>query len=158
MFLDETYFDFRDTVPNYAYFPRGVNAEWTRNYYHRESYSTIVAHNHERILSQYILDTTDSGVKAHHFREFMLNLVQNLPLHSVLVLDNARIHRAAETIEFFDSYNIQYLFLSPYSPDYNPIELMFGWCKQEIKKEEYIGMQLRDSIERVLGELDLGCC
>jgi len=54
--------------------------------------------------------------------------------NSVLVLDNARIHHNPEWIEIVESMGCRVEFLSPYSPDFNPIELAFNQIKVWLKR------------------------
>jgi transposase len=44
---------------------------------------------------------------------------------SVLVLDNASIHKSSRLKELCDAYGIMLEFLPLYSPDFNPIEATF---------------------------------
>ena len=45
--------------------------------------------------------------------------------NSVIVLDNAKIHHDEGLIEYLQAFGIHIEFLSPYSPDLNPIETSF---------------------------------
>lgn len=47
----------------------------------------------------------------------------------VLIMDNARIHHGSEIQELCDASGVQIIYLSPYSPDYNPIEIAFSVLK-----------------------------
>ena len=55
-----------------------------------------------------------------------------LPL-SVLVIDNASIHKVAGLRELVEERGMRLLYLPSYSPDLNPIELSFssikGWLR-----------------------------
>ena len=50
-------------------------------------------------------------------------------LCSVVILDNATIHHLDHVTQLNTSCGATYLFLPPYSPDLNPIELIFGLYK-----------------------------
>ena len=52
---------------------------------------------------------------------------------SIIVMDNARIHRAARHIIESES-KCRCILLPPYSPDLNPIELMFYIYKMGLKR------------------------
>jgi hypothetical protein len=54
--------------------------------------------------------------------------------NSVVVLDNATIHHDARIVDLIEGAGATCLYLSPYSPDYNPIELVFGWVKAHMKR------------------------
>jgi transposase len=54
--------------------------------------------------------------------------------NSVLVIDNAKIHHDEEMIDLIERIGCRVLFLPPYSPDYNPIELAFSTIKAWFKK------------------------
>lgn len=66
---------------------------------------------------------------------------------SVLVLDNAKIHRGAELLELVDRFGVRIEFLPPYSPDLNPIEEAFSQIKHFIRRNyEYYGATKGDGI------------
>ena len=44
---------------------------------------------------------------------------------SVLVLDNARIHHDNDLIEYIEAFGGRVEFLPHYSPDFNPIEILY---------------------------------
>ena len=52
----------------------------------------------------------------------------------VLVLDNASFHKAKKIQELVESCGFSLLFLSPYSPDYNPIEHQWRLLKLALAK------------------------
>ena len=56
--------------------------------------------------------------------------------NSVLVMDNAKIHHNEELINVIKGVGCRVLFLSPYSPDFNPIELAFSTVKSWIKRNK----------------------
>ena len=56
--------------------------------------------------------------------------------NSVLVMDNAVIHYNEELVKIIESISCKIVFLSPYSPDYNPIELAFSIIKGWLKKNK----------------------
>ena len=54
--------------------------------------------------------------------------------HSVLVLDNARIHHNMDLIEYIESFGGRVEFLPLYSLDFNPIESGFSVIKSFLQK------------------------
>ncbi|KAF2346462.1 hypothetical protein FHG87_022782 [Trinorchestia longiramus] len=51
--------------------------------------------------------------------------------------DNASVHNARHSKQFFDVNNIQLLNHPPCSPDLNPIENLWGWMAKEVYKTYY---------------------
>lgn len=49
-------------------------------------------------------------------------------------MDQARIHRDKNLIEYLRSLGIVVVFLPSYSPFFNQIELVFGYVKRELKR------------------------
>eukprot|EP01101_Sappina_pedata_P004855 TRINITY_DN2113_c0_g1_i2.p1 TRINITY_DN2113_c0_g1~~TRINITY_DN2113_c0_g1_i2.p1 ORF type:complete len:419 (+),score=57.01 TRINITY_DN2113_c0_g1_i2:16-1272(+) len=80
------------------------------------------------------------GVNATDFEAFLLELADVAPRDSILILDNARIHHAL-VLEGQDGvwksisqdYGLKKMYLSPYSPWLNPIELVFNTCKAKLR-------------------------
>lgn len=54
--------------------------------------------------------------------------------NSVLVMDNAKIHQNENIISIVEEFGGKVLFLPPYSPDFNPIELAFSTIKSWLRK------------------------
>jgi transposase len=70
-------------------------------------------------------------------REYLLPQMNPYPLpNSVLVLDNCAIHHSDELREILAAKGCRLLYLPPYSPDYNPIELFFGWLKSYLIRHD----------------------
>ena len=53
-----------------------------------------------------------------------------------LILDNASVHKSRLVIQCLKKHNINYLFLPPYSPELNPIELAWSKIKQFVKRKK----------------------
>ena len=54
--------------------------------------------------------------------------------NSVLVLDGASYHKSPSFKSIMDFYGIKIIFLPPYSPYLNPIELDFNTVKQYVRR------------------------
>ena len=52
---------------------------------------------------------------------------------SVLVLDNASIHRGGEIHQLVAAAGCSLLYLPPDSPDFNPIEPVWSWIKHRVR-------------------------
>lgn len=53
-----------------------------------------------------------------------------------LIMDNCSSHNNKDVIKLLEENNVNYLFLSPYSPEYNPIELAWSKLKHYVRKAE----------------------
>ncbi len=61
-------------------------------------------------------------------------LLPALPPGRVIVLDNLAVHHRAAARRLVEAHGCRLLFLPPYSPDYNPIELAFATLKAALRR------------------------
>ena len=54
----------------------------------------------------------------------------------IAVMDNCSIHHTEDVAELFQNAGILLMFLPPYSPGTNPIELTFGYVKAYLKEHQ----------------------
>lgn len=68
------------------------------------------------------------------FISFLTQLRQKFQgKHVIIILDNASIHKSKTVRAFLERWQtIHLFFLPPYSPEYNPVELMWKWVKSKI--------------------------
>jgi len=131
--IDECGFDHRCT-PTYAFSPIGTPAIATyKTSNDRSRYTMKMAiHSHD---GSYIYDLSPSSCGADSFRTFL----EHLPFEkgTALVLDNASIHKTKTVIDTASRKGYQLLFIPPYTPEANPIELVFGMIKSSYYKFRY---------------------
>jgi transposase len=75
--------------------------------------------------------------------------------NSVLVCDNATYHRGERVPQLCQAAGVQLLYLPPYCPELNPIELCFAAIKQKIRSSQILN-QAEDpeyEIRRVTAEV-----
>jgi len=99
-------------------------------------------------------DTSTEGVNSIDFAEFMEELIlkQDPTKNFILVMDNAAIHRTDRIKDIFTQYMVPTLHLPPYSPDYNPIECVYGEMKRFIQNNHVNDMMIEavsDAMNRV---------
>lgn len=75
---------------------------------------------------------------------------------SVAVMDNCSIHHVDFVMEIFREAGILVIFLPPYSPDYNPIELTFSSIKSYLKDHDTLleKLPVRDAMKIILAAFD----
>jgi transposase len=76
----------------------------------------------------------DGAVNAKVFEAFVEQvLVPALRPGDAVVLDNLSSHKSARTRALIEGAGATLLFLPPYSPDLNPIEMVFAKIKQRLR-------------------------
>lgn len=68
----------------------------------------------------------------HLLKFFIIPLFSNT--NKYLIMDNVSSHNNNDVKNLLKENNVKYLFLPPYSPEYNPIELAWSKFKHFIKK------------------------
>lgn len=91
--------------------------------------NTIVAISSEGVIACALHQTTIDGVLFRQFiNEQLLPTIQAFPARrSVVIMDNAGFHLAAG--EAITNLGALVVWLPTYSPQKNPIEILFGWAK-----------------------------
>jgi len=76
----------------------------------------------------------DGAVNGDIFEAFVEQvLVHELRKGDVVIMDNLSSHKRARTRELIESAGAELVFLPPYSPDLNPIEMVFSKIKQRLR-------------------------
>ena len=110
--------------------------------------SVIGAMDHERVVASMALEGAVDGAA---FVAFVTDqLVPNLKKGDIVVLDNLRVHQMSAVREAIQSAGAELWFLPPYSPELNPIELLWAWLKGHIAGRS---LQALDQIVTAIGEL-----
>jgi transposase len=97
----------------------------------KKRYSIICAISNKKVIYYKLVK---ENVDAVIFKNFMEHLYENHIHGHKIVLDNARIHHAKIVKEYMDTIDNEFIFNAPYTPDYNPIEKVFGKLKRNINK------------------------
>jgi len=99
---------------------------------HWKTISTIAAMSATGIISACCFDgATDTAMFVTFVEKF---LVPVLAAGQIVVLDNLSAHRSPRVDELVESVGARVLRLSPYSPDYNPIEMAISKIKSLLRK------------------------
>ena len=77
----------------------------------------------------------ETGVNSIIFTEFIKNTISKLTeLNYYFIFDNVSFHRNKEMLKLIIDSGHHYMFVPPYSPNNNPIEIVFGSIKNNFKK------------------------
>jgi hypothetical protein len=110
----------------YAWSLRGECACQYEFQFRGAKYSILPAISIDGIIHLEVLDNAVTGVDFRRFVQDLLPRMNEWPLpNSVLVVDNASIHKVAGIQEMVEERGARLLYLPSYSPDFNPIELAF---------------------------------
>lgn len=90
-----------------------------------------------RLDGSCIYTTYQGGTTAERFENYLKSyLLPALGPDDIVVMDNMRSHHAKIVKNLLAEKHIQYLYLPPYSPDYNPIENMWSKIKANMRKQK----------------------
>lgn len=81
--------------------------------------------------------TVEGAANAEVFRSYIREiLLPTLRKGDILVMDNLSAHKDREALDLLKEAGVAVRFLPAYSPDYNPIELMWSKVKALLRKAE----------------------
>lgn len=69
--------------------------------------------------------------------------------NSIVIMDNCSVHHVDSVADTFEGIGVIVHYLPPYSPNYNPIELLFSKVKSLIRKME-TELSLMEDIETIV--------
>ncbi|CAA7260824.1 unnamed protein product [Cyclocybe aegerita] len=133
VFVDKSAADCRTTYRGYAWAIRGRRAVQKAFFVRGRRYSMLPAMSEEGILSFDIIEGSFNKRKFGRFIDGLLDQMNPFPMpNSVIIMDNCWIHKDPDALERIEARGMRYLFLPPYSPDFNPIELGFSSIKSYV--------------------------
>jgi transposase len=131
IFIDET-----GTKTNmsrrYGRCPKGQRLVARVPHGHWKTNTFIAALRHTRLTAPMVLD---GPIDGNSFRAWVQQcLVPTLTPGDVVVMDNLSVHKVSGIKEMIQHAGAQLLYLPPYSPDLNPIEMAFARLKAWLRK------------------------
>ena len=105
----------------------------------------------------------DGSITGKRFLEFLkYTLAPSLRYGDIVVMDNLSIHKVKGVEEIILSANALPLFLPPYSPDFNPIELLWAKLKnflrsQKIRDKKILKNAVRAGILKIVSSDCIHC-
>jgi transposase len=153
LFVDESGCDGRAGQRRWGWSPKGFSPVHVTKFSRGKRWHILPAYAQDGIvLRQVYQGSTDSDL----FEDFIARLLHHCNRYpapkSVIVMDNASWHRSRKIRQMCDEAGVILEFLSPYSPDFNPIEEHFGVLKKFIKRkwhenEDFISREFKMFLE-----------
>lgn len=125
--VDESSFD-SNMAPLRGYSPKGVPFVVAMQRSARKRVSLTLAVSNTSMVHWTIVPGSSNGVL---FRTFLLGLAP-FPQRYVL-MDNVAFHKSVAVRALLASMGKEPLFVPPYSPEFNPIENIFGYTKADYR-------------------------
>lgn len=119
-------------TPLYGRSPKGARAYGEKPTSRGARLSTLGALSSQALLTAMCFEGTLNGSVFMYFLEHFLCPVLQ-PGQSVIV-DNAKAHQVEGARELIESKGARLVYLPPYSPDLNPIELAWSKVKHFLRK------------------------
>jgi len=116
----------------YGYSPKGVPISGKISGKKYKRTNIVAAKCHGKVVAPMIYDGSTDSVLFEYWFERML--LRTIPKYSVIILDNATFHRKSRLRVMAAEADCEVLFLPPYSPDLNPIELFWAWLKRKVRR------------------------
>jgi hypothetical protein len=135
VFIDESGTDKRGGFRRTGWSPLGVTPVQVARFQRELRYQILPAYTQDGVLFSRVFQGTIDGSVFEEFIEQALHFCGPYPApYSVLVMDNAAIHRSERIEQMYREAGVKLLYLPPYSPDLNPIEEFFAELKAFIKR------------------------
>jgi len=130
-FLDETWLKTNMTKTT-GWAPRGQRFVDHAPFGHWRTQTFVAALRHNRLDAPWVIDGTMNRATFDTYVE--TQLAPTLRKGDVIILDNLSSHKSQYAAELLQDRGAWFLFLPPYSPDLNPIEMAFSKLKALLKK------------------------
>jgi transposase len=104
--------------------------------------------NHKSIAPMIFNGSCNTKLFETWVEEF---LIKELQAGQFVVMDNAAFHRSQKARDLIQSVGCKVIFLSPYSPDFNPIEKFWANMKRWIKAKISEFNKLYDALVTFFG-------
>jgi len=147
IFLDETGAR-TDMTRRHAWAPVGERALGRAPGGHWKTTTFLAGLTAEGLVAPFVLDgPMDRAAFTEYVRQV---LVPELKPGDVVILDNLPGHKGEEAAELIAECGARLLFLPPYSPDLNPIEMAFAKLKGLLRKA---ARRSKEALWRTIGDL-----
>ena len=125
----------------------GVNTDFTRNYGRSIGKSRVVDHiprntpknttvvSSIRLNGERVHQSIDGSMDTEKFKNYLKNILcPTLKSGDIVVMDNLSVHKNKDVEKIINLVGAKVKYLPPYSPDLNPIEMMWSKMKSYLRK------------------------
>lgn len=124
VFLDESGIQL-EMLPIYLRSKRGSRAFLRQRYYKSKSYTLVAAVTGSKVIAPFMFE---GAMTTKIFQIYVEKvLLKELKPEQVVIMDNLSSHKSTEIKRLIENKGAKLIFLPPYSPELNPIEL--AWSK-----------------------------
>ena len=140
VFVDESACNKKTMDRKYGWAPVNEPAEGISELERSKRWSLLPAYTWQGYMPGWLIHqgAVDEPMFIQWIKNKVLAHMQPYPLpHSVLVMDNASIHRNEEIQRACDAVGVKLEYLPPYSPDFNPVDTSFHDLKQWLRTNRF---------------------
>lgn len=146
VFIDESGFR-TNLVRLYGRALRGQRLVSHAPWGHWKTTTFVAALRHDQLTAPMVVDGPMNG---RVFREYVRQvLAPTLQPDDIVVMDNLSSHKAAGVQESIEAVGATLVYLPPYSPDFNPIEMVYSKLKWLVRSA---GQLKLENLWRFLGQ------
>ena len=156
VFVDESGTDRKAAFRRTGWAPVGTTPVQNARFHRGRRYQIIPAYAQDGIVyAQIFQGSTDAVVFEEFIRELLKRCGRYPAPKSVLVMDNASIHRSERIDKLCEDAGVKIIYLSPYSPDLNPAEGLFAQLKRFVRRRWKGGDDIEDFGKFLKESLDI---
>ena len=132
--------------------PRGERCHAQKKAERKTRYNITAALNQNLLFAPFLFEGYSNKIVYETYVEYVL--VPALKPGMVVIIDNASFHKSKKIAELIEAAGCRIIFLSPYSPDFNPIEHHWTAVKNAIRKA---AQDIKDFYEAAVDALGKMC-
>lgn len=141
--IDETYF-YDNCNNDYGWTLKNLETI-VYNKVNQIKYTVIMIISYSKIIAYEILK--NKNVDQYIFSKFLTNKVFPFCKNKYILMDNAKFHKTKAIMHLFNNSTNKILFVPPYSPEFNPIENVFGVIKNKYKNNNLSFVEIIKSFD-----------
>lgn len=151
MFIDETWAK-TNMAPLRGWAPKGERLPGKAPFGHWNTMTFLAALRHDRVSAPWIID---GPINAERFGIYVEKvLVPELKPGDIVIMDNLGSHKSKAIRDAIRAAGARLLFLPKYSPDLNPIEMLFSKIKHWLREAQARTRQaIDDELRKILADI-----